>query len=192
MFINCQTITVFKLLIPFFTLSIFTVKHLRRRKSLLKNTRSTFCIHHSDVTKPLFLRIRFWAVIHASRHWISFSLQPTANSLLPRYLLFFNHRQPFSLHFSTNRRYFPSTPSMRLNSSEYAFRFLRLRVLRLNYRTENKKNCEQYLLIWIYIIQIINQQFTKYEPSPSFLYLQHSILHTHNTITITTMSSCTI
>ena len=37
-----------------------------------------------------------------------------------------------------------------------------------NYRTENKKTRGQSLLIWIYIIQIKNQQFTKYEPSPSF------------------------
>ena len=71
MFINCQTLTLFELLTPFFTFFIFTLKHPWRRKSLLKNTCCTFCIYDWDVTKPSFLRNKFWAVIHTLRHRMS-------------------------------------------------------------------------------------------------------------------------
>ena len=118
MFINCQTFTLFELLTPFFTLFIFTVKHPWRRRSLSKNTGYTFCIYDSDVTKPLFLRNKFWSVIRASRHRISLSLQSTTDSLLQTFSLSFNHLQPSSFNFFTNRRYVSSTPSMRLKIPE--------------------------------------------------------------------------
>ena len=149
MFVNCQTLTLFKLLTPFFTFLTFTVKHpgrdgpkgkswpfvqvgnwihgtqnltqnLERKiltvcasrahrrwrcKSLLKDTccvpvvylLCTCCIYDSDVTKPLFLKNKFWPVICASRHRISISHQPAGNSFLPRFSFFLTTGNP---HFS--------------------------------------------------------------------------------------------
>ena len=71
------------------------------------------------MTRPSFLWNKFWPVIRASQNRMSLSLQHTANSLPPRFFLFFNHRQPSTFHFFTNRRCFPSTPLMRLKSPEY-------------------------------------------------------------------------
>ena len=89
MFIYCQTLTLFELLTPFFTLFIFTVKHPWRRKTVLKNPCCTFCIDDRDVTKPSFLINKFWRVICASRKPMCLSLQHTANSLPPWFSLFF-------------------------------------------------------------------------------------------------------